>query len=147
MSRGFNQALLLGRLAAPPEQLQTKNGKLFLKATIAVSVAQKNAEGIGEERTSFVPVTIFGRQADVFLKYVHKGDMVYLVGRLDSSEWKTQEGQKRLNLSFVVEQLNLLPNNKENKAKPAETPSGTTTPKRSDAPQYDENGDPDNIPF
>lgn len=37
----FNRALLLGRLTAPPKQLQTKNGKLFPKVTIAGSVAQR----------------------------------------------------------------------------------------------------------
>ena len=110
MSAGFNQSILLGRLTALPEQLTTKNGKLFVKATIVVSIRRKNAEGVDEERTSFIPATIFGRQAEVFLKYVQKGDMVHLVGRLDSNEWKTDSGEKRLSLSFVVEQLNLLPN-------------------------------------
>jgi single-strand DNA-binding protein len=112
MSAGFNQSILLGRLTAPAEQLTTKNGKLFVKATIAVSVRRKNTEGVDEERTSFIPATIFGRQAEVFLKYVQKGDMVHLVGRLDSNEWKTDSGEKRLSLSFVVEQLNLLPNDR-----------------------------------
>jgi hypothetical protein len=54
MSAGFNQAVLLGRCKAI-EELQTKNGKLFVKATIAVSVRRKNAEGVDEERTSFIP--------------------------------------------------------------------------------------------
>jgi single-strand DNA-binding protein len=138
MSRGFNQALLLGRLTAPPEQLQTRNGKLFLKATIAVSIAQKNAEGVSEERTSFVPATIFGRQAEVFLHYVQKGDVVHLAGRLDSNEWKTDSGEKRLSLSFVVEQLNLLPN--ERKPKAASEPRPRQTERNDD-------DEPDNIPF
>jgi single-stranded DNA-binding protein len=72
MSSGFNQALLLGRLVAPPEELKTKNGKLFLKAVVAVTVHQKTSEGASEERTSFIPVTIFGRQAEIFQKYVAK---------------------------------------------------------------------------
>ena len=108
--RGFNQATLLGRLVSLPEQLKTKAGKLFIKATIAVSVQRKTPEGISEEHTSFVPATMFGKTAEIFLKYVEKGDMVHLAGRLDSNEWKTDEGARRLSLSFVVEQMNLLPN-------------------------------------
>ena len=110
MGAGFNLVAVLGRLYAPAEELTARTGKLFVKATIVVSIRRKNAEGIDEERTSFIPATIFGRQAEVFLKYVQKGDMVHLVGRLDSNEWKTDSGEKRLSLSFVVEQLNLLPN-------------------------------------
>ena len=118
MSAGFNQTILLGRLTALPEQLTTKNGKIFIKATIAVSLYRQTADGKSEERTSFIPVTIFGRTAELFLKYVQKGEMVHLVGRLDSNEWKTDSGEKRLSLSFVVEQLNLLPNERTKQKAP-----------------------------
>jgi single-strand DNA-binding protein len=157
---GFNQTVLLGRLVAPPEQLTTKNGKLFIKGTIATSVYRQNPDGKSEERVSFIPVTIFGRQAEVFLNHVHKGDMVHLVGRLDSNEWKTSSGEKRLSLSFVIEQLNLLPNGQGVKPKPSIEPAKTTgsqskhtAPARGSAgaqpskPEVDENGDPTNIPF
>jgi single-strand DNA-binding protein len=113
---GFNQAVLLGRLAAPPEELKTKSGKLFLRAIIATNVYQKSAEGVNEERTSFVPITIFGRTAEVFRDFVQKGDMVHLVGRLDSREYKTDAGEKRLTLGLIVEQLHLLPNERKNAA-------------------------------
>src|SRR5690349_16800272 len=105
MSSGFNQVILLGRLAAPPEDLKTKVGKTFLRAVIATSVYQKISEGVSEERTSFVPVTIFGKPAEVFSKCVQKRDMVQLVGRLDSHEYKTESGEKRLTLGLIVEQL------------------------------------------
>jgi single-strand DNA-binding protein len=111
MSSGYNSATLLGRLASDPEELQTRAGKLFIKATIAVSIYQKSPDGRGgEEQTKFIPVTIFGRTAELFLQYVQTGDMVHLAGRLDSNEWKTDDGKKRLSLSFVVDSLSVLPN-------------------------------------
>ena len=137
---GHNSAVILGRLTGPPEQLTTKNGKLFNKATIATSVYRQNPDGKSEERVSFIPVTIFGRQAEVFLNHVNKGDMVHLVGRLDSNEWKTDSGEKRLSLSFVIEQLNLLPNERA-KPKPA------AEVKRPREPERNEDNEPDDIPF
>jgi single-strand DNA-binding protein len=139
VSAGFNQSILLGRLTAPAEQLTTKNGKLFIKATIAVSVYRQTADGKSEERTSFIPATIFGRTAEVFLKYVQKGDMVHLVGRLDGNEWKADDGKKKLSLSFVVEQLNLLPNERAKPKAPEER-----TPRE---PERNEHDEPDCIPF
>jgi single-stranded DNA-binding protein len=53
---------------------------------------------------------MFEKTAELFLKYVDKADMVHMADRLDSNEWKTDDGKKRLSLSFVVEQLNFLPN-------------------------------------
>ena len=147
---GYNSVIVLGRLTGLPEQLTTKNGKLFIKATIATSVYRQAADGKSEERTSFIPVTIFGRQAEVFLNHVHKGEMVHLVGRLDSNEWKTETNEKRLSLSFVVEQLNLLPNERA-KAQPATQPRPAPEQRSEDKPrgkpELDENGDPANIPF
>lgn len=116
MSAGFNQVILLGRLTAEPEQLKTKAGKMYIKATISTSVHRKNADGINEEYTSFIPVTIFGKTAELFSKYVAKGDMVHLVGRLESNEWKREDGKKGVSLSFLVEGLNLLPNNRQSAA-------------------------------
>jgi single-strand DNA-binding protein len=136
VSAGFNQATLLGRLCAPPEELTTKAGKLFIKATIAVSVHRKNPDGISEEHTCFIPATMFGKTAELFLKYVQKRDMVHLAGRLDSNEWKTDDGNKRLTLSFVVEQLNFLPNERTKASAP-----------KNKEPERNEYGEPNDIPF
>jgi single-strand DNA-binding protein len=134
---GFNSVVLLGRCKAT-EELQTRNGKLFIKATVSVSIRRKNAEGTDEERTSLIPATIFGKTAEVFTKYVKAGDMVHLVGRLDANEWKTDSGEKRLSLSFIVEQLNFLPNERKPKAASEQRPRQT---------ERNDDDEPDDIPF
>jgi single-strand DNA-binding protein len=155
---GFNHSTLLGHLIAPPEELYSKAGKLFIKAIIAVSVHRKNADGQNEEHTSYIPATAFGKTAELFGKYVQKGDMVHLAGRLDSNEWKTDDGSRRLSLSFVVEQLNLLPNGRANAAgspAPTKTSTAQANTARASTSQaamprnvtYNEFGEPDDIPF
>ena len=97
---GFNQVIVLGRLAAQPEQLLTKQGKMFLKAGIAVTVYRKGADGVNAEYTDFIPATIFGKTAETFLKFVRKGDMVHLSGRLQGNEWKREEPPASRSLSW-----------------------------------------------
>jgi single-stranded DNA-binding protein len=46
-----------------------------------------------EHITSYIPATMFGKTAKLFLKYVDKGDVVHMAGRLDSNEWKTDDGK------------------------------------------------------
>lgn len=135
MSSGFNKVVILGRVTAEPEQLKTKAGRLFIKATIAVSCHRKSADGVNQEFNAFIPATIFGKTAELFSKYVWKGDMVHLTGRLESNEWKREDGKKGLSLSFLVEGLNLLPNNR--------TPVGQRV-KHSDP---DLESEPDDIPM
>ena len=113
MTSGFNHAVLLGKLAAAPEQLTTKNGKAFLKAVLSVSTYRKSAEDVSEEHVVSVPITLFGKTAEVFGKYVLLGDVVHLAGHLDSYGWTDDQGKKRYSLSFVGDQLTLLPNTRK----------------------------------
>jgi len=79
---------------------------------------------------------MFGKTAELFLKYVNKGDMVHLAGRLDSNEWEGNDGTKRLSLSLVVEQINFLPNERSKAATP-----------KSREPERNEHDEPNDIPF
>jgi single-stranded DNA-binding protein len=163
MSAGFNQAIVLGRLVANPERIATKSGSVMLKAIIEVSTYRRSADGKGEEQTTKVPCTLFGKQAETFEKYVEIGHFVQLVGRLDGYERKSQTtGEKWLTPSFVVEQLILLPNGRTtsfaalrnaavSKSQSAAKPK--TEPRNYDrAPvlkdvSLNEDGEPDDIPF
>ena len=60
--------------------------------------------------SGFIPVTLFGGTAELFLKYVAIGDAVHLSGRADSTNWKDAGGKSRLTLSIIIEQIQLLPN-------------------------------------
>src|SRR5260370_35082612 len=101
MSTGYNNVVLLGRLTGPPQELRSKAGKSFIKAAIAVSVYRKTADGASEEHTAFIPATMFGKTAETFLKFVDKGDLVHLAGRLDSRPWEDKAGNRGLTLGFI----------------------------------------------
>jgi len=73
MSSGFNSAVILGRRIATPERIQTKSGSVMLKATLEVSTYRRSADGSGEEQTTKLPVTLFGKLATTFEQYVEVG--------------------------------------------------------------------------
>jgi single-stranded DNA-binding protein len=123
MSSGFNQAIVMGRLVAPPERIQTKSGSLMLKATLEVSTYRRGADGAGDEQTTRVPAILFSKIAKTLEKYVEVGHLVQLVGRLDGYERTSSSGDSWLTLNFVVEQLILLPNAKKASAS-AHKPEG-----------------------
>jgi single-stranded DNA-binding protein len=113
MSSGFNQAIVMGRLSAPAESIPTKSGSIMLKATLEVSTFRHVADGANEEQVTKLPVTIFGKLASTFAQYVDVGHLVQVVGRLDGYERPGKSGAGSwLTLSFIVEQLILLPNGK-----------------------------------
>jgi single-stranded DNA-binding protein len=158
MSAGFNQVVTMGRLIAPPERISTKSGSLMIKATLEFSSYRRGADGVNEEQVTRLAATLFGKLAETFEKYVELGHLVQLVGRLDGFERKAKGGGSWLTLSFVVEQLILLPN--ECKRPSFEPPknSASTVPKS--APERDwerpaelrpvpltSEGEPSELPF
>jgi single-stranded DNA-binding protein len=156
MSAGLNQAIVMGKLLAAPEHISTKTGSVMLKATLEVSTHRRNADGKNEEQTSRVPITLFGKTATIFEQYVSPGDLVQVLGRLDGFERPAKSGAGTwLTLSFVVEQLILLPNGK--REGPATTPAVHPAPQQRQfghgfkpAPKtvaINELGEPDDIDF
>jgi single stranded DNA-binding protein len=160
MSAGFNQAIILGRLTASPEHIQTKSGSLMIKAILEVSTYRRSAEGQGEEQVTRIPCTIFGKTAETFERYVQIGDSCQLAGRLDGFERKGTTGQKWVTINFVVEQLTLLNNwrpstnptgerklaQKTNERQPARQAFPQQSQPRRE-PSLNELGEPDDIPF
>jgi len=55
-----------------------------------------------KEETCFVELTVFGKQAEVFNKYLSKGRQVIITGRLKLDQWEAQDGSKRSKHHIIV---------------------------------------------
>lgn len=115
----LNRVMLIGRLTRDPEVRAFANGGKVAKFGFAVSYTrQRKNPATGEwegGETAFVDVEVFnsnrenGRQlADLVEQRLHKGQQVYLEGRLRLNEWTDQQGQKRSKLLVVADSLEFL---------------------------------------
>jgi single-stranded DNA-binding protein len=129
---GYNSTVVLGRLISPPERINTRSGAVMIKATLEVTTYRRGSDGQGEEQTTRVPATLFGKTAELFETYVEPGHLVQLVGRLDGYERKSKTGDPWLTLNFIAESLILLPNGKRSNSSepPKKARSAPTTKER-----------------
>lgn len=106
----FNRVILVGNLTRDPEVKYTTGGTAVAEIGMAVSrqwFDQKSNEK--KEETTFVDVTLWGRQAEVAGEYLAKGRPVLIEGRLQLDTWEDkQSGQKRSKLRVVGEQMQML---------------------------------------
>jgi single-strand DNA-binding protein len=86
------EAALFGTLGRDAEHKTSKNGKPYLRATIAVS------EG---EATTWVNATIFDQAAIDNAAKLIKGARVYVEGRISINEWTDRDGKQRHGLSII----------------------------------------------
>ena len=103
----FNRVILVGNLTRDPELQYIPSGMAVTEIGLAVNDRRKNAQGEWIEETTFVDVTLWGRQAEVASEYLNKGSPVLIEGRLKLDTWE-KEGKKQYKLRVVGERMQML---------------------------------------
>lgn len=106
----YNKVLLLGNLTRDPQVRYTPGGTAVAELGLAVNRTwfDKQANQKKEE-TTFVDVTLWGRQAEVAGEYLSKGRSVFIEGRLQLDQWEDKtSGEKRSKLKVVGEAMQMI---------------------------------------
>ena len=107
MSSGVNRVILVGRLGADPDLRATQTGQNVCTLSLATSETWVK-DGRREEKTEWHRVILWARQAEVAAKYLKKGRMVYIEGRLQTRSWQDNQGQKRYTTEIVATNMQFL---------------------------------------
>lgn len=104
----LNEVIVSGRLTRDSELRYTPNGTAVTDVIIASNrIWSKDSDR--QEETTFVDVTIWGKQAESLNEYLVKGRHIMVVGRLKLNKWETDDGAKRSKLTMIAEKINLTP--------------------------------------
>ena len=109
----LNQFVGVGRLVAEPSVKETEDGKQVSNITIAVPRSYKNENG--EDDTDFVDVVLWNGIAENTAEYCHKGDIIGVKGRIQTSNYETEDGEKRKSTQIVAEKITFLSSSKDKK--------------------------------
>jgi len=103
-----NKVILIGNLTRDPELRYTPNGAAVIDFGMAINRKWRGKDGQMSEDTCFVDLQAWARSAEVISEYCHKGDPLYVEGRLKLDSWEGRDGQKRSKLRVVVENFQFL---------------------------------------
>jgi single-strand DNA-binding protein len=107
--RSLNKVMLIGNLTRDPQMRYTPNGTAVVTFGIATNRSWVPSDG-GErqEETEFHNIVAWSKLAEICGSLLHKGDKVYVDGRIRSRDWKTQEGDDRRTTEIVIDNMMLL---------------------------------------
>lgn len=107
--RSLNKVMLIGNLTRDPNLRYTPNNTAVASFGIATNRSWTSAEG-GEkqERVDFHNIVAWSKLAEICGQLLHKGDKIYVEGRLQTRDWKGQDGQDRRITEIVIENMILL---------------------------------------
>jgi len=109
MSRSLNKVMLIGNVGTEPEIRQSAGGIKIAKVSLATNRVFNDRAGQRQEKTEWHRLTLFERLAELAEQYVHKGDRIYVEGRIEYSQTEEPGGTgTRYWTDIVVQELVLL---------------------------------------
>ncbi|MCB9246066.1 MAG: single-stranded DNA-binding protein [Flavobacteriales bacterium] len=103
-----NKVILVGHLGADPEVRSTEGGRKVANLRLATNESYKNSKGELIEHTEWHTVEVWGNQAEIAEKYLHKGTLLYIEGKLRTDNWQDQEGKQRYSTKIRVDRFQIL---------------------------------------
>ena len=147
----LNKAFILGNVTRDPEQRAMPSGQMVVNFGIATNRFYTDQAGVKKQDTEFHNIVAFGKLADTISRYVTKGSLIMIEGRIKTGSWTNSAGAKQYKTEIIAENLQLGPRptgaGGGQYQKPASTPTPAKNPSVAieDIPIIQENTSPGNF--
>lgn len=106
--RGINKVILVGHLGKDPEVRHLDGNNVVANFPIATSDSYTTKDGQKVEQTEWHNIVLWRRLAEIAEKYIKKGSLVYIEGRLRTRSWDDKDGNKRYITEVIGNNLQML---------------------------------------
>lgn len=105
---GVNKVILVGRVGKEPEVRNLENGASVANFSLATSETYKDkTTGEKKEITDWHNIVLWRGLAEITQKYVHKGDMLYIEGKMRTRSWE-KDGVTRYTTEVIGDNMTML---------------------------------------
>lgn len=106
MASGYNRVVMVGNLTRDPELKQLPSGQAVCRLNVASNRQFRNRQtGDMVQEVCYVDVDVWGPQAESSSKFLAKGRLVLIEGRLKLDTWQDGEGNNRSKHSIVADRV------------------------------------------
>lgn len=112
--RGVNKVMLVGNLGRDPDVQYIEGDIPVAKFPLATTEMRKERNGNVISETEWHTVVLWRGLAELASKYLHKGSLVYIEGRLRTRSWEDKDKNRRFQTEIVGESLVMLEKRKDN---------------------------------
>lgn len=142
----LNKAFILGNVTRDPEVRALPSGQSVTNFGIATNRFYTDGAGQKKQEAEFHNIVCFGKLADISSRYLNKGALVLVEGRIKTRSWQNTQGLKQYRTEIIAEGLQLAPRSMssatpstgQNRPYPAPEPE-MDRPKQDEIPIIEEN--------
>lgn len=147
MAKGLNKVILIGHLGQDPDIRYTANGDAVANVSLATTEQWTDNAGQKQQKTEWHRLTAWRRLAEIMQQYLHKGDLIYVEGKLQTNKWTDKDGVERYTTNVVVNQMLMLSTQRSDQGQNAPPPHYQGDPGPIDPRERSHNELDDDIPF
>lgn len=107
MSQDINHVTLIGRLTRDAELVNTKNGGMIAKFTLASNRPEKRGDS-WQESVGYFDCQLWGKRAEAIQKHTSKGSRICVHGNLKWESWTGTDGKKNSKVVINVTEFQFL---------------------------------------
>jgi single-strand DNA-binding protein len=104
----LNKVMIIGNLGSEPEMRFTPNGSPVTSFRVATNRAYTTTEGERKTETEWFSVVTWNKLAEQCNQFLSKGRLIYAEGRLRTSTWDGQDGQKHYRTELIANRITFL---------------------------------------
>lgn len=112
-----NKIILIGRIGNEPETKHFDNGQVT-NASLATSEKYTNKSGEKVEETEWHNIVFRGKLSEIAEKYIKKGDLIFIEGKLKTRKWEDKDGNIRYITESIVSELKMLGSSNKSESAP-----------------------------
>lgn len=109
MAFSINRAVILGNISQEPDLRYTPDGTAVCNFSVATNHSVKKGE-TWEDVPTFHSVTVWRGKAEFIARECHKGDKVYVEGRLQTRSWEDENKIRKYKTEIIADEV--IPMNK-----------------------------------
>lgn len=132
----LNKIIIMGRLTRDPEMRRTQGGTAVTSFTMAVDRDFKSQSG--EKETDSIDVVAWRNTGEFAAKYLAKGRMAAVEGRIQVRDWQDKDGNRRKSVEVVADNVYFADSKRDSKPQESRTV---------DDQEFDEIEDDGDLPF
>ncbi|MCE5270686.1 single-stranded DNA-binding protein [bacterium] len=126
--RDLNKVILIGNIGRDPDLRQTEKGSAISTFSLATNTTWVDREGVRAERTEWHNIVAWNRLAEICNQIIHKGDQIYIEGRLRTRSWTDEKGEHHHRTEVIAEQMIKLSRRPDEDSEPAESAGHAADP-------------------
>ena len=112
--RGVNRVILIGNLGKDPDTQYLEGNIAVSKFPLATTETYKDRSGKLISQTEWHTVVLWRGLAELAQRFLHKGSLIYVEGRLKTRSWEDREGNKKFATEVIGDNLIMLDKRSEN---------------------------------